>query len=108
MPAAAATIRTGRCLARRSQNHQPTVTRTPHAAHASVRSDVQPQVWAWVIASRIADSPAAKARGAEPVDRPRCVARPRGHDEHHDRDHRDGERGGDPEDAVVVGTVVDQ
>ena len=36
------------------------MTTTPHAAHARVRGDVQPQVLPWVIANRTADSPAAR------------------------------------------------
>ena len=53
-------VETRGCLARRSQNHQPTVIVIPHAAQASVRSDIHPQVLPWVIANSIADSPAAR------------------------------------------------
>ena len=49
-----------------------------------------------------------EARGAEPVDRTRRAPRPGGHREDHDGDDDDGEAGGQPEDAVIVGAVVHQ
>ena len=70
-------VDTSGCFARRSQSHQPTRTMTPHAAQPRVLGEVQPQEWPWVIASSIADRPAAEARGAQPVDGARRAARPR-------------------------------
>ena len=80
----------------------------PHAAHARVRGEVQPQELPCVIANRIADSPAARPAAPSQSIVPVVLRGRAGHDEDHDGDDEDGEGGGEPEDAVVVGAVVHQ
>ena len=67
-----------------------------------------PRLLPWVIASRTAESPAARPAAPSQSMVPVVAARPRRDDQHHDRDDQDREGGGQPEHAVVAGAVVHQ